>query len=125
MDKPLPDESGVLLDMYDEHKFSRDALARFPTLEPRLREAEDLLHVQMAVLADAAREALLRDDQDTCNDIFRFLNEALMRPRAIPEIANAVRLSFLQQDDFQSSENARQIWMSVPHRLKNLINKSD
>jgi hypothetical protein len=59
MDKQLPDEKGQLLEMYDAASFSRDAIARFPSLNEELRDSENQLHLQMDVLAAWARSIRL------------------------------------------------------------------
>jgi hypothetical protein len=64
MDTPLPDGKGVLLEMYGNGEFSRDAVARFPGLREKLEEDADLLHVQMGTLAGAVRAAVHSGDPE-------------------------------------------------------------
>ena len=58
VDKELSDKHGLLLEMYDERAFSRDAIRELPELATELSAEENLLHVQVAVLGNAVlREA--------------------------------------------------------------------
>lgn len=93
MDKELPNAHGVLLDMYDERAFSRDAIREFPELAAELKAEENLLHVQVAVLGRAAQEEIVGNTLHLAPKIFAFLERALTQPRAISEITQT-RLRF-------------------------------
>jgi hypothetical protein len=118
MDKRLPDDKGQLLEMYDEASFSRDAIARFPTLNEELRENENQLHLQMAVLARAVYDALHRNDRMTAMQVFSFLEQTLRQPRAISEIPNAVATSFVELSELQRTDSGRRALDQMPERLK-------
>ena len=125
MDKRLPDDKGQLLEMYDAVLFSRDAIARFPALSEELRENENQLHLQIAVLARAVYEALHRNDTGIAIQVFSFLEQALIRPRAISEIANAVAISFVELCELRRTENGRISWDQMPERLKMTIQQGN
>jgi len=125
MDKQLPNDSGQLLEMYDEVSFSRDAIARFPALSEELRKNENQLHLQMAALARAVYEALHRNDTGTAIQVFSFLEQALRRTRAISEISNAVAISFVELCELRRTDNGRIAWDQMPERLKATIQQGN
>ena len=96
MDTSLPDEKGILLETYGNEQFSRDVVQRFAELQEELRENADLLHVQMGTLARGVRSAVSSGDTELPLEICVFLDEALGQPRAVPEIENAVAISFVE-----------------------------
>jgi hypothetical protein len=121
MDKELPDGHGVLLAMYDERAFSRDAIREFPQLVRELSAAENLLHVQVGVLGDAARDEGVRNRVKLAPKIFAFLEQALSQPRVIPEIANAISLSFVEIAELQETEAGRAVLQGMPPKLKSVL----
>jgi len=121
MDKRLPDDKGQLLEMYDEVSFCRDAMARFPALNAELRENENQIHIQMAVLARTVYDALHRQDTATATEVFGFLEDALKQPRAISEIPNAVAISFVELSELLRTDQGQGVWDQMPKNLKAAI----
>ena len=110
MDKELPNKQGMLLDMYGNEEFSRDVIRQFPTLRAELKENAGLLHVQMSTLADAVR---------------RFLDDTLSRSRAIPEIENAVAISFVAAQEFKETVTGRVVLEQMPKRVQEILLEQD
>jgi len=121
MDEQLPNDKGQLLEMHDAVSFSRDAMARFPSLSEELRDSENQLHLQMAMLARAVYEALRLNKPEIARDVFGFVEQALSQPRAISEIANAVALSFVELSELLRTDQGRRAWDQMPERLKAVI----
>ncbi len=121
LDRELPDKHGVLLEMYDEHAFSRDAIRQFPELASELKAEENLLHVQVGVLGRIARDEMARNALQLASRIFDFLEQALTQPRAISEIANAVATSFVELDELQQTEAGRRTLEMTPPNLKTVL----
>lgn len=118
MDKELPNAHGVLLDMYDERAFSRDAIREFPELAAELKAEENLLHVQVAVLGRAAQEEIVGNTLHLAPKIFAFLERALTQPRAISEIANAIAISFVEPAGLARTETGRRALEMMPPTLR-------
>ncbi len=58
-----------------------------------------MLHVQMAALAEYMRSAIRGGDIETAGRVLSFLEKSLRLERAISEIANAIALSFVKQQE--------------------------
>ncbi len=101
-----------LVPQYDEKAFSADVIARWGEREPGLQQMADLLHVQMGELA-----ALCHNVPELVEEIFWFLDEVVIRPDAIPEIANAVAISFVEWPDAQEFAKTR----SLPQGILTII----
>ena len=104
--------------------FSDEVIRCFPELATDLRRDAELLHVQMGSLASLARAAIERGDLPFLRRVFVFLEDVLSRPRVHPEIENAVATSFLLPADFETSETGRQVWHSLPERLKHVLQRA-
>ena len=124
-DRELPDESGVLLSMYDERSFSRDAMARFPDLRTSLEPHNGLLHVQMSVLGRALLDALRSREMAPALDIFQFLDAVLQHPRAIGEIPNAVSLSFVTADEILAAPEGEKLLPLMPEAVRNCLSENN
>src|SRR5262245_4888736 len=103
MNTPLADGKGVLVDAYDNAQFSRDVIARFPSLQDDLAFDAELLHPQMGTLAAALRAAVLAGDTGLPLQICAFLDEALRRPNAITQIENAIAISFVEAHELRNT----------------------
>jgi hypothetical protein len=123
MDKELPGKQGVLLEMYDERAFSRDAIRELPELATELRTEENLLHVQIAILGQVAREELARNTLQLAPKIFAFLEQALSQPRAISEVANAIAISFVGLAELQQTDAGRRALEMMPPTLKSALTR--
>jgi len=121
MDKPLPNHGGLLLDMYDNVKFSRDAVERFPQLREELEAEADLLHVQMATLAKAVLSWVSSGQTALALDVCAFVDEALGQPRAISEIENAVAISFVQLGDLRAAAGGGAVLRQLPIRVRRVL----
>lgn len=121
MDKPLPDGKGALLDRYDAKAFTKDAIARFPTLRDELERDGDLLHVQMSTLAAAVHSASDGGDHDLALDICRFLEERLSSPKIVSELENAAAISFVETRLLRKTERGRRLLEEMPPQLKALL----
>jgi hypothetical protein len=76
VDKELSDKHGLLLEMYDERAFSRDAIRELPEQATELRAEENLLHVLVAVLDNAVLREARRNSVRLTPKIFAFLEQA-------------------------------------------------
>ena len=121
MDKQLPDKQGILLDVYGNGELNRDVIRQFPTLREDLEENADLLHVQMGTLAHAVREAVTVGEVELPLKICRFLGETLSNPRAIPEIENAVAISFVEARELRATVAGRMVFARMPHRVQEIF----
>jgi hypothetical protein len=106
MDTPLADGKGVFVDAYGNAQFSRDVIARFPSLSDLELDAE-LLHPQVGTLAAAVREAVRAGDTHLPLQICMFIDEALSKPNAIAEIENAVALSFVEAYELRATATGK------------------
>jgi hypothetical protein len=77
-----------------------------PELATELKAEESLLHVQMGVLSHVVQEEITENNLELTPKIFAFLEEALARPRAISEIANAIAFSFVEFNVMQKTDAA-------------------
>ena len=123
MDKELPDKHGLLLEMYDERAFSRDVIRELPELAAELLKEEKLLHVQIAVLGNTVL-AEVRNGVHLTPKIFAFLVQALSQSRAVPEIRNAIVISFVDADQLQETDAGRKLLEMMPPILKNILSSS-
>jgi hypothetical protein len=121
MDKELPDKHGLLLEMYDEHAFSKDAIREVPELAVELSAEENLLHVQVAVLGSTVLSEARGDSVRLSPKIFAFLEKVLLQPRAIPEIRNAIMVSFVEVAELHETDGGRRILQMMPPILKTIL----
>ena len=102
---------------YSYEDFLVDALKRLPEL------ADDAdLHfyrgrLDVSDLARLARRAIPARDHDFLGRLFGLVNDAVTRPNADPEIANAVEISFLRMADFMLP-HGNEAWRLVPSELR-------
>ena len=109
---------------FGPRSFSDAAIRHFPELAAELGQDAALLHVQMGVLASSARTAIERGDVTFLRRLFAFLDDVLSRQRVHPEVENAVATSFVMPADFEVSETGRQMWQSLPERLKHVLQRA-
>src|SRR5687768_6890555 len=121
MDRELPDKHGILLEMYDERAFSRDAIQLLPELAEELTQNENLLHVQVSVLGRVVQEEIARNAPRLTPTILGFLEQALCHPRAISEIANSIQISFVDVDDMRATETGREILRMMPPTVRSVL----
>jgi hypothetical protein len=122
--KQLAKSKGVLMEepeYFGARCFSDEAIRRFPELATELAQDVELLHVQMGTLASAARSAFETGDTALARRVFDFLDEILARQRLHPEVENAMATSFMLPADFEASETGRQMWQSLPERLRHVL----
>jgi hypothetical protein len=124
MDRELPDKHGVLLEMYDERAFSSDAIRELPELAAELSVEENLLHVQVGILGNAVRREVRQGDILMAPRILTFLEQALSRPRAISEIANAVFTSFVELEELQQTDVGRGLLRLMPPALMSILSRN-
>jgi hypothetical protein len=125
--KLLPENNGVLVEepeYFGERSFSNEAIKAFPELAAELSQETDLLHVQIGILASAARDAFKRDDAVLVRRILNFLEQVLSYKRLHPEIENAIAISFLLPIDFDKSETGREAWQSLPKKLRDILDRA-
>jgi len=120
MDTPLADRKGVLVDAYGNAQFSRDVIARFPSLRDLELDAE-LLYPQMGTLAAAVREAVLAGDTHLPLQICAFIGEALSKPNAIAEIENAVALSFVEAYELRRTTTGKAVLTLMPDNVRRVL----
>ena len=121
MDTPLPDDNGVLLETYGNEQFSRDVLDAFVDLREELEENANLLHVQMGTLSGAVRSALRSADTEFPLRVCAFLHRALRQPRAIPEIENAIAISFVEAYEFRATPAGQIVLSRMPDRIRQIL----
>ena len=121
MDTPLADGKGVLVDAYGNAQFSRDVIARFPSLRKDLEFDADLLYPQMGTLAVAVREAVLAGDTDLPLQVCTFLDEALSKPNASSEIENAVALSFVEAYELRKAAAGKAVLKLMPESVRRIL----
>ena len=121
MDQELPNNHGLLLEMYDERAFSRDAIRELPELAIELGAEKNLLHVQVAVLGNVVLLEARRSSVRLSPKIFAFLQQALLQPRAIPEIRNAISVSFVDISELNETDGAREVLQMMPPILKSIL----
>ena len=113
----------MLLSMYDERSFSRDAMARFPDLEPSIEPDDGLLHVQMSTLGRALLDALRSDQFSHAVDICQFLETAIQHLRAITEISNAVSISFATCQEIIDAPDGEKLLRRMPLAVRNALSE--
>ncbi len=86
---------------YDEKAFSRDVIAKWGDINNGLIDDKDLLHIQMAHLAQAIIESFKRGDGSIGEEILVFISQALNRTDAVSEIENAVAISFIEYNEIK------------------------
>lgn len=109
------------VESYGAEAFGRDAAARFPAFAGEFEEDLGLLHSHMATLARIARQALTAGDRETIRRVSAFVEEALLHPRAVSEIENAVAISFLTRDDFIGSPDGQAVFEQLPDRIRMIL----
>jgi len=124
-DIPLPDDQGVLLEMYDSEQFSSDAIASFPELRAELVQNAGLLHVQMGTLATAVRKGIASGDLVLALQVCVFLDTLLANPRAHPEIENAVAISFLEAVELRNTTAGRSFLDQLPARIREILREQE
>jgi hypothetical protein len=125
--KPLAQKKGVLVeepDYFGPRCFSQEAIRAFPELAQELTRHAELLHVQMGALASAGRAAIAHRDIAFLDRLFTFVEDILSRPRLHHEIPNAVANSFLLPADFDSSDTGRQVWQSLPEKVRRVLDRA-
>ena len=108
-------------DYFGPKSFSRESIEHFPEIATELERDRELLHVQMGTLACSARTAMERGDVTFLRRLFAFLEDILARPKLHYEIRNAVEASFLVPADFEASTCGREMWASLPEKLRNAL----
>ena len=121
MNIPLADGKGVLVDAYGNAEFSRDVIARFPSLRSDLEFYAELLHPQMGTLAAAVREAILAGDTHLPLQICVFLDETLSKPNAIAEIENAIAISFVEAYELRHTEAGEVVLKLMPGSVRRIL----
>ncbi|HEY3854251.1 MAG TPA: hypothetical protein VGO67_07670 [Verrucomicrobiae bacterium] len=122
--KPLANSKGVLMEepeYFGPQSFSVEVIAQFPEKAAELTENSGILHIQMGLLASAARKAIEVGDTVFLKRVFRFINDILARERLHPDVEDAVADSFLTLTEFEQSEAGRNAWNLLPEKLRRLI----
>jgi hypothetical protein len=124
---PLGRNKGVLVeepDYFGPRCFSQEAINAFPELATELAQDPELLHVHMGTLASAGRAAIQRGDAAFVRRLFAFLDDVLSRDRLHHEIPNAVATSFLLPADFEHSDTGRELWRSLPEKVRRILERA-
>jgi hypothetical protein len=121
MDKELPDKQGLLLEMYDERAFSRDAIRELPDLALEPSAEKNLLHVQVAVLGSVVLSEARGISVRLSPKIFAFLEQALLHPRAIPGSEMQSWFSFVEISELDETHGGREVLQMMPPILKNVL----
>ena len=120
MDTELPDKKGLLLEMYGDEAFLRDAVRQFPSLRAELEELEGV-HGTMAALGRAVGRGLASGDTDLPLQICRFLDAAVSHPRAVSEIENAIEISFVHVKELRVTEPGRLVLERMPESVRDIL----
>jgi hypothetical protein len=75
----------------------------------------------MGVLAVAVRAATVSGDSALPLRICSFLNDALMHQRVVPEIENAVAISFVSVEELRATVLGRSILEHMPARVQQIL----
>jgi len=75
----------------------------------------------MAALAEYMRSAIRGGDIETAGRVLSFLEKSLRRERAIPEIANAIALSFVEANEMRSIPSIWSLGQFVAPALLKLL----
>jgi hypothetical protein len=124
--KPLACWKGTLEeepDYYGPKSFCSDAISHFPVLTQDL-VADTGLHILVAKLAEVGRSALEAENVAFLDRLFAFLESVLSLQKLHPEIKNALIISFLLPVDFERSAVGRQVWRTMPERLKHVLEQA-
>ena len=124
--KPLANWNGTLQeepDYYGSSSFCSDLIAQFPELMQH-QTKDSGLHVFLGHLAAAGRSAIGSENIAFLKRLFNFLEGVLSRPKLNSEIENALVISFLLPEDFQRSQMGRQMWATLPERLKHVLQQA-
>ena len=98
MDRPLPDDAGVWLEMRDGASFAEAA-----RIALRGAERFERVHDAMGALAREIRRCIGAGDDDAAAlRLLRFVETAVSAPRAPTEFANAVAISFVDLDELRA-----------------------
>jgi hypothetical protein len=85
-------------------QFEEEVVQRFPALTEDVAENRGLLHVIMGNLCAFTQEQISAGRWSEVDRVFRFLDEAYAASRPRIEIENAIRVSFLEDFEFQGHE---------------------
>jgi len=83
-------------------QFEVEVASRFPRLAAEVAQNQGLLHVVMGDVYRYAQEQITTRDWKELVRVFRLLEEAYQDPA--PAIENAIRVSFLEDFEFQGHE---------------------
>jgi hypothetical protein len=80
-----------------------------------------MLHIQVGALASSVRSALDSGDVESANRMCDFLDTTLDKPKAIPEIVNAIAISFMTLDELQATSAGRALLERMPGRIRTIL----
>ncbi|MBQ4834886.1 MULTISPECIES: hypothetical protein [Pseudoalteromonas] len=83
--------------VYGANAFCKDAISNWSVVEPELPEWQDEVHNCMAILADG-----LRNQTISATEVFCFLESVLSRTDVCPEVENAIAISFIEYNEFET-----------------------
>ena len=114
----LPDGKGTTVPFgYTGADFCRDVLDRVPEVIEFADFGFDRVHLLMGDLAAVARQAIPSRNQELLRRLFGVVDEAISRPDADPEIADAAAISFLEPPDFMLA-HGNEAWRLVSPKLR-------
>jgi hypothetical protein len=117
----LPDEKGQLVQpAFSRRDFWAEVKERLPEVADRIEPWADHVHIVMAELAEAARQAIPKQDRDFLGRLLALLDETVEKPGADPEIENAVAISFLTMDDLMLP-HGNEVWRVLSAKMRWLI----
>ena len=120
----LPDGKGILVENPNrlaQAKFEQLVLAEFPQLHEEFAEAEGLLHLEMATLSRLAQKAIEHNDSDTLMRCYELLAGTMKT--APSEVGNAIRFSFLEHLNFESSPYGAEARRLMPPVLRKALDE--
>ena len=116
----LPDGQGEHVELFRGPELRMAVLDRFPELAPGL--GPDVgIHAIVSTLGRMLVSSAHADGFERVRSITSLLETLLDRRDLDPEIPNAIAISFVTPDELRATAPGKQIWLSMPTRLRRLI----
>lgn len=112
-------------DLIDQKRFKVLVISRFPEFKESLENEDNLglLHLEMASFRRFAQQHIDKGEFEGLKDIFDFLEGIL--DRIHPDVQNAIYVSFLENFDFEATENDRKARSLLPPKLTKMLKELD
>ena len=128
----------LVTNLYNESRFQKDLLEKFPETTEEVQYYKGLLHLEMAALRRLADKAIETGDLKRLENIYEFLADIMKNPRNVhPDVENAINVSFVEnlEVDFANSKYGqeaerimpdviRKMWQEMMQYMKDLSHKA-